>query len=251
MLGQTSFLNLLNATSSQASADGVLPSALQAGPTTCPSGPDPALANLSARQAQALGLTTSATFGPRGIISFHSAALQSSLESKLAHRMRSLGSILFRLTWKERLTPSGRAISALRAQARPISGKGFSLRLASWQTASARDWKDSAGMAQTRPDGRSRLDQLPRQALLSTLSATDEALRRIDLSGAPLTGSAAPMIFGGLLNPAHSRWLMGYPPAWDDCALMGMQSSRNSRKRSSKARSSRSSKSGPQQELEK
>jgi hypothetical protein len=36
------------------------------------------------------------------------------------------------------------------------------------------------------------------------------------------------------LNPAHSRWLMGYPPEWDACGVMAMQSSRKPRQRSSK-----------------
>jgi hypothetical protein len=34
---------------------------------------------------------------------------------------------------------------------------------ASWVTPSSRDWKDTAGMATERTDGRSRIDQLPRQ----------------------------------------------------------------------------------------
>ncbi len=134
-------------------------------------------ASLSPRQAKVLGLTTSGICGPHGTTSSASAALQSSLANKLQARMPLSGGILFKLTWKQRVTPQGRVICALRASVlrtsdsdcggwpttgagdekwristaaaadrRMQSGKQVSLEcaafLASWPTAAARDWKD-------------------------------------------------------------------------------------------------------------
>jgi hypothetical protein len=47
--------------------------------------------------------------------------------------------------------------------------------------------------------------------------------------GPILTGSPAQMEKRGQLNPAHSRWLMGYPAEWDACAPTATRSSRRSR----------------------
>ncbi len=167
-----------NVTSSPGSASGPTPCDAPDGTTTDRSGQDRAHASLSAAQAKEAGLLTSGTFGPIGTISSQSAALQSSLASRLQAKTALLGSTLYKLTWKEWDTPAGRSIPALRASVRRISAKGngsvptiYDLPQVGWSTASARDWKGSAGMATeaVNPDGskRTRTDQLPRQAVLA------------------------------------------------------------------------------------
>ena len=81
--------------------------------------------------------------------------------------------------------------------------------MALWVTASARDWKDTPGMATTRGDGRSRVDQLPRQvaaALWATpvanlsiaaslAAAYKEALRLHPRGQWPLNTQVAELIY--------------------------------------------------------
>ena len=109
----------------------------QDGLTTDQSGPDPAPANLSARQAKRREWLTTGTYGPPGSGSSPSHDLQSSLESRLRARLQGLGSTLYRQTWKEWVMPSGRVLFRLVASAVRTSDSGCS----SWRTPSTSDDK--------------------------------------------------------------------------------------------------------------
>ena len=104
-----------SAISSRESASGPMPFGAPAGQMIDLFGPVVVRANLSPRQAKELRLMTSGTSGLPGTGSSKSAALQQSLASRLQARMQSLGSTLFRLTWKPWALPSGRSLSRLRA----------------------------------------------------------------------------------------------------------------------------------------
>lgn len=159
---QTTSGGIVSAISSQGSGSGLTRSGKPGGRMTARSGPEAAHASLSPAQARKRGLLTSGTYGPPSSTSSRSAALQSSLESRLRARLRSRGSTLYRLTWREWVTPSGVSRSRLRASVPRTSGTVPS----GWVTPTTRDWKDTPGMTAQR-DGKDRADQLPRQAYLA------------------------------------------------------------------------------------
>jgi hypothetical protein len=75
------------------------------GPTGDLAGPEVAHVHPSLKRAKARGLMMIVTSGLSGIPSSASAALQSSLESRLMQQLDSAGSTLFAETWKRKATP--------------------------------------------------------------------------------------------------------------------------------------------------
>ena len=122
MSGHRTLRDTTGRISSQESQSGTTPLIRPDGGTG-PCGQEVAPANLSARRAKEAGLLTSGTYGLPSSISSASAALSMSLANKLRVKTDLLGSTLFNLTLKERVTPAGRSIPALRASARRISDK--------------------------------------------------------------------------------------------------------------------------------
>ena len=273
-----------NATSSQASVDGVLPSDSPAGPMTDLFGRVVAPASPSRQRGKAKAPLTPATSGLSGVGSSASVALTQCLANKLQARLGTAGATLFRQTWRAKATPSGRPYWAHTASAHRTSDSDSG----SWPTARQTDGKKNvrteAGAARemARKWGPQDLNQaalltgwatpttrdhkdgdatscqhvpvnslLGRQIHLCSGWASpqardyrpvtgreptqrDNAFQNLNVQavlGQISSGSPAETAKPGQLNPAFSRWLMGYPPEWDDCAGTAMPSSRKSRRK--------------------
>lgn len=97
-------------------------------------------------------------------------------------------------------------LAAIRARfAHPpgFSNLNEQVQFAGWATTTTRDGKDGSFTPNVEINA-----LLGRQAWLAPI------------------GSSAETAPSGRLNPAHSRWLLRLPPAWDDCMVTAMPSTR-------------------------
>lgn len=230
MSDQANSNNTRNAISSPVSVGGHTPCASPDGRMIGPCGPDRAHANLSARLAKALGLMTKGTYGPSSDGSSISADLQSSLANRLHQKMDVNGSPEYVLTWKEWPIASGPPICALRARARPISDNACG----GWPTPMAQNPKggncDYSRKVEMFMGQRETVNGPKNLAGWSTPRANKWGFP--DAHGSKEGPLIAKTANNGALNPAHSRWLMGYPIEWDYCGATVTLSTRKRQKRS-------------------
>lgn len=169
MFDQTSCADTPSVTSLPGSVDGPTHWPLPDGRWIDPCGLARALASLSARQVKEMGLQISGISGRPGSTSSASAALSSSLASRLQAQLPTGGLTLYRQTWKQRTTPSGapyweHTASALRTSGsdcigwptpttntknQPETARGLETlagvaKLTGWATPAARDYRSES-----------------------------------------------------------------------------------------------------------
>ncbi len=254
MSQQQTFMDLLNATSLPASADGAVPCNSPDGQQTSLYGLEAAPAKPSAAQEKAAEPVTTETYGRYLQISSESASLNTSLVNKLKQRLDSAGSIEYTETWKKKLTPSGVAYWAHTASTPRTSVSACTGERVGWPTPQAADPIEGA---RTAPDSRQSclgrdvpLAGWPTMTLDDAKNCASPSQFNRMSNGKPrglnlncmVTLTLGQMLSGGRvemastegfqsnlrLNPFWSSHLMGYSVYW---TVAGMKSYLKSKKR--------------------
>jgi hypothetical protein len=168
-----------SAISSPGSADGRLHCDSLDGQTTDLFGQAVAPASRSQPPGRKAVALTKGTYGRIGFVSSVSTSLEQSLANKLKQRLDGVGSTLFSLIWKRKVTPRGRPYYQLAASARRISDSDYG----SWPTP----------MAGT-----------PAQKGYNEAGNTDSGRKTVDLVSWPTPAANEP---GGTPEMAHQRKL--------------------------------------------
>ncbi len=255
MLDLLTFADSISAISSPASAGGLMPCDLLAGPTIGLSGLDLVHASPSPSLAPKKALPIPVISGPSGESLSASARLQSSLESRLRAQLN--GSDLCEVTWKPWNTPWGQCLSKPRARVRTISETDTGLwqtmvqddaldRIggkvnsrgepklsaqaiqASWPTPTTRDYKDGGYCPNVPVNGLLGRMVWPTPRASDGEKSPGMSIARQQAGRNPdtlhrairkLSGSSAPTEKPGALNPEFVCWLMGYPTEWVSCGV--------------------------------
>lgn len=200
---------LNNVISSPELAAGRLPSASLASPMITLAGQEAHRASHSVQRENNSDNLTRDILHRHSCGSLNSAALQSSLESKLKQRLGNTGSMIYSMNWKMKTTPAQRQYCQLQASAL-LTKESASVLVRSWATVTARSGKDSGNLSKSffRRDGRMRNDTLYRQMWLHTFGLTGNPTR-------------VQMVRLECYLPDMARLLMGFPQEWSYCAVMG------------------------------